>query len=71
MKNTDSCESIVPGRYVLTRKIEIEGRMRTRRIGAIIQFTASAGSISGKRWSARRSRKKRRAVSLTNSRYGG
>ena len=28
----DDCESIVPGQYVITRMVEIEGRMRSRKI---------------------------------------
>ena len=27
----DDCESIAPGQYVITRKVEIEGRMRSRK----------------------------------------
>jgi hypothetical protein len=32
VKSTDDCESVAPGRYVLTRKVEIDGRLRSRRI---------------------------------------
>jgi hypothetical protein len=32
VKSTNYCESVGPGRYVVTRKVEIEGRRRSRRI---------------------------------------